>query len=552
MAIADTVVSLGVLISIYTLLALGMNVKYGYAGLLDFGHVAFYLVGAYTAALFVLPPESPQFTDYVFGLDAPWLVAIAVATVVAGLFGGLVALPTIRLREDYLAIALLGVSVILQRIVQAESWLVNGPDALRGYQQPMKTPFPIQGTTTEEAIIFGTLAFAVWMATVAGLLTLYRSREGGLRGRVVEALTVGATFGLVRALDAESTKGRARVAALAGAVAGVLSAASLFAVPVDLFAGATALLLVATVVSLLTWVVGLLAVRAYSSELTVTDYLSALGIGIAFFVVLSPIPLTGGSNLGILLTLAFFGAFVYGLYSLNDDWDRFRANRFTVLVVAGLWALAIWYFVIPISGPLRAGAFGEVGEEIFESLVWFLTFSNGEAVVRYSRFLLVTMGALTFGSYYLMELTVESPFGRMLRAIRNDETIVNALGKSPFMYKIQGMVLGSALGGLAGALAAMYYQGLVFTMFSPRITFIALLIMFLGGAGNNRAMVVGAAIFWGFHTATAELTVFFPTGLREHVQAFRLVVLGLLFLAVLYYRPQGLLGSKTAAEVGSE
>ena len=58
MVVADTVVSLGVFASFYALLALGMNIKYGHTGLLDFGHVGFYLIGAYTAALFVLPPES--------------------------------------------------------------------------------------------------------------------------------------------------------------------------------------------------------------------------------------------------------------------------------------------------------------------------------------------------------------------------------------------------------------------------------------------------------------------------------------------------------------
>jgi len=146
------------------------------------------------------------------------------------------------------------------------------------------------------------------------------------------------------------------------------------------------------------------------------------------------------------------------------------------------------------------------------------------------------------GLYYVLELAVRSPFGRVLRAIRNDETVVKSLGKDPFVYKVQTMVLGSALGGFAGALWAMYAQGLTFTTFAPRITFITLLIMFLGGVGNNKGMILGAGIFWAFQQATTQLASFFPPAVRVNIQAFRLVVVGILFLVVLYYVPEGLLG----------
>ena len=73
MAVADVLVSFLLLVSIYAILAFGMNVKYGHTGLLDFGHVAFFLVGAYTATIFVLPPDEPgDFTEYVVGFgDLP-------------------------------------------------------------------------------------------------------------------------------------------------------------------------------------------------------------------------------------------------------------------------------------------------------------------------------------------------------------------------------------------------------------------------------------------------------------------------------------------------
>ena len=92
MALSSSLVTLGIFVGIYGLLALGLNLKFGYNGLLDIGHVAFYLIGAYTAALLVAPASSSQqFIEYVLGLNLPWVVAIPAAMLVSGLVGMLVA-----------------------------------------------------------------------------------------------------------------------------------------------------------------------------------------------------------------------------------------------------------------------------------------------------------------------------------------------------------------------------------------------------------------------------------------------------------------------------
>jgi branched-chain amino acid transport system permease protein len=84
---------------IYILLALGLNVVVGYAGLLDLGYVAFYAIGAYSYALLA----SPQ-----LGLHVPFWLVLPVAPLLAALFGVLLGAPTLRLRGDYLAIVTLG------------------------------------------------------------------------------------------------------------------------------------------------------------------------------------------------------------------------------------------------------------------------------------------------------------------------------------------------------------------------------------------------------------------------------------------------------------
>ena len=90
---------------IYAMLALGLNIVVGFAGLLDLGYIAFYAVGAYTWALLA----SPQ-----FGLHLPFWLILPIGFVVAGLFGVLLGAPTLRLRGDYLAIVTLGFGEIIR------------------------------------------------------------------------------------------------------------------------------------------------------------------------------------------------------------------------------------------------------------------------------------------------------------------------------------------------------------------------------------------------------------------------------------------------------
>jgi len=559
MAASDVVISFMLLVSIYGILSLGLNVKYGHTGLLDFGHVGFYLVGAYTAALFVLGPDDPtDFTAYVIGLgDVPvigtWAVAILAATLLAGIVGGLVALPTIRLREDYLAITVLGVSVIFQRVIQSETWLANGPDALRGYSPPLQSLFPLAMDTTVGPALFGLIVAVVWAIATGALGHL---RESDSRSRLplggVYAVT---TFGLGRLrrrsgwLDSLPT-----VSALAGLVAGVLSFVALVAVD--------PLLSLGVLVSVYTWFVALVAVSHHYRHLGRREWAVGVGLGTGLLVALLPLPIVESVGLKSALTLGLLALLVVAYYLAVTRVEWVARVKLTVVGVGALWFVALWYFLLPILGPLGDGDLAAALNVLFQNVVWVLQFGGDVGIdyavvfvgdlttkVDYSRFQLAGFVLFLAGLYYVLELTVQSPFGRVLRAVRNDETVVKSLGKDPFVYKVQTMVLGSALGGFAGALWAMYAQGLTFTTFAPRITFITLLIMFLGGVGNNKGMLLGAGIFWAFQQATTQLASFFPPAVRVNIQAFRLVVVGVLFLLVLYYVPEGLLGRDEGREV---
>jgi len=127
---------------LYVLLALGLNIVVGYAGLLDLGYVAFYAVGAYMLGLLA----SPQLTDTFpaiasaieNGLHTPWWVVIPLGALVAGGAGVLLGAPTLKLRGDYLAIVTLGFGEIVRVFLNnldAPVNITNGPKGITGIDE---------------------------------------------------------------------------------------------------------------------------------------------------------------------------------------------------------------------------------------------------------------------------------------------------------------------------------------------------------------------------------------------------------------------------------
>jgi branched-chain amino acid transport system permease protein len=138
-------------VAVYSIFTLGLNIQWGYTGVFNFGVLAFFMVGAYTTAIVTKGPSQSEFTKYIGGwgedLDVapflatdqwfPFLVGTAAAAVVAGILAFIVAIPTLRLREDYLAIATIGIAEFVRRIVIAETDLFNGTRGLTGIRVPL-------------------------------------------------------------------------------------------------------------------------------------------------------------------------------------------------------------------------------------------------------------------------------------------------------------------------------------------------------------------------------------------------------------------------------
>jgi neutral amino acid transport system permease protein len=151
-------------------------------------------------------------------------------------------------------------------------------------------------------------------------------------------------------------------------------------------------------------------------------------------------------------------------------------------------------------------------------------------------------------------LLMRSPWGRVLKAIREDEEAVRSLGKNVYGYKMQSLVLGGLIGGLAGFIMGLSRSSIVPDNFQADITFFAWTVLLLGGAARVFGPVVGAVIFWllisvlgnFFSQATAGSDPLMPTWLMDQNQAslVRFIVLGIALMLLMIFRPQGIFGDK--------
>jgi branched-chain amino acid transport system permease protein len=119
-------------ILIFTLLALGLNIVVGFAGLLDLGYAAFFAIGGYTAA-FLTAPQSPLVQA---GFQTDFWVALPISFVVAAIFGVVLGAPTLRLRGDYLAIVTLAFGEIVPQAIRNLEWLTNGTKGMNPIGRP--------------------------------------------------------------------------------------------------------------------------------------------------------------------------------------------------------------------------------------------------------------------------------------------------------------------------------------------------------------------------------------------------------------------------------
>ncbi|MFB6161046.1 MAG: branched-chain amino acid ABC transporter permease [Haloferacaceae archaeon] len=384
-------------IALFAMLALALNLQWGYTGLFNIGVVGFMAVGIYVMALVSKPVFRPGGASQVGGLGLPIWVGIVAGMVAAALLGLVVALPALRLRADYLAIVTIAMSEIVRFSLLSETF------------QAFQLPVPyVAAADAFPFVTVGTVGYRVGFGGGGGVILNFRDP----------------------------------LAALVGA-------------------------------------------------LGLTDAYAGL--------------------------VDLFGAVI-------------QTNP----------------------------------KPVVDGLV-------------YSAVLL----AFVAGYYWLLKRTGESPFGRVLKAIREDEDVAGALGKDTDRFKTKSFMLGCALMGLAGVLWFMQQGAITPNTYRPRVTFFVWIALIIGGAGSNTGSVVGGAVFaaflyqgplyfknllntvapisgapGSFGPAVAPLIadanpVPFLLYTVDSVRQLQLVLMGVVLIVLMHRRPQGVLGHRkeTAASI---
>jgi branched-chain amino acid transport system permease protein len=147
--------------------------------------------------------------------------------------------------------------------------------------------------------------------------------------------------------------------------------------------------------------------------------------------------------------------------------------------------------------------------------------------------------------YWALERILSSPWGRVLRAVREDEVAASSLGKSPTSYRLQSFVLGSTLMGLAGALYVTFIGFVSPFDFLPILTFQVWAMLIVGGSGNNRGAMLGALVVWGIWAASGvAVSKWVPPSHAAQGAAIQVILIGLTLVLMLLYKPRGLIGER--------
>ncbi len=155
------------------------------------------------------------------------------------------------------------------------------------------------------------------------------------------------------------------------------------------------------------------------------------------------------------------------------------------------------------------------------------------------------IAAVTLAVYLALERLARSPWGRVLRALREDERAAIALGKSAQSYRIQAFAVGGAVMGLAGAVQAHFIGFIAPDTYLPTLTFQVWAMLMVGGSGSNRGAILGSIVVWAIWVGSGTLTAaMVPGDWQARASSLRIVSIGVMLCLILLWRPQGFFGRR--------
>ena len=278
---------------------------------------------------------------------------------------------------------------------------------------------------------------------------------------------------------------------------------------------------------------GFLAIGAYSVAVPVISF--GLPLWVAFLI-------------GIVNSVIF--ALILGIPTL-----RLRADYLAIVTIAAAEIVRQIARSASFNSTLGGsdGITGKFGEEFF-ALNPFKSGLN-TPILRFNGndlWVVITGWTLVAFIVFLMWIMVNSPWGRLMRAIREDEDAVRSLGKNVYLYKMQSLIIGGVIGACGGFVYALSRQSVQPDNYGTALTFFAYTVLILGGAARVFSPVVGAMIFW-------FLIVFIEQVLRQgvsndlipdwligvnQVSQIRFMLMGIGLMLLMIFRPQGMFGDK--------
>lgn len=272
----------------------------------------------------------------------------------------------------------------------------------------------------------------------------------------------------------------------------------------------------------------------------------AYGVGIA--VVTFGWPLWGGVLLGLLAGVGL--ALLLGIPTL-----RLRGDYFAIVTIAVAEVLRLTFRSNSLTD-ITGGPFGL--QNVARTFADLNPFTRPFTVFGTWTYLpsqlwsgLVSWGVVILCTG-LVFLLMRSPWGRILKGIREDEDAVRSLGKNAFSYKMQSLILGGVIGSLAGVMLVLQTSTVNDVSFLPRQTFFAYAILIIGGAATTWGPVIGTMIFWFMFTFLSSLlrdldmNGLLPEFLAgaDKIGAFAFAAVGLTLMLLIIFRPQGILGDR--------
>lgn len=415
------------LIFIYAAMAITLNLEVGYLGLPNFGKVGFLAIGGYSYAIFAI-----EMQGVLHGLTLV-IAGLVVSIFITGLFGMLLTLPTLKLREDYLAI----VTIVAAEIIRI---IINNEIAFGS----------ILGFTVNNMVFdkFEPQAY------ISGLFINWLLL-------VVLIITIGLTHLVYRYYsNLEKTD------------LGIQRSIS--------------------ILTLLTLV------------LIVVDYNSLFGSE----------PFLG---LHLLLFLGIASLIIYKSV-LKTKYD-------------GNLVFIVGYVVVLLNYLLGLGFDGTTEIRL---TAWFT--------------MLITLVSLIV-IYLFAEELYYSPFGRTLRAIREDETSAISVGKSVFSYRLRALTIAAGAAGFVGAVFAQFMKFVAPNNYLPLVTFTLYIMLIIGGTGNNKGAFFGAFIVQMLFQITrgpifANVQYTYPWGQRADMSNIGIIITGIILILFLIYSPAGIIPEK--------